>query len=52
MDFLDELNKILAPATKAWKTFEIMTVSIDHEGFATDSDDELCVDVRLLLKKR
>ncbi len=50
--FLDQLNDVIAPATRAWKEMEIVTVTIQREGFGADSDDELIVDVRLLLKKK
>ena len=50
-EFLEELNKMIAPVTKAWKDFEIVRIAIDHEGFGVDNDNEMVVDVRLLLKK-
>lgn len=50
-DFLEQLNDMVAPITRAWKEVEIITVQIDRGGFGVDSDDEMVVDVRLKLSK-
>lgn len=51
-DFLTQINDMIAASTRAWIDFEIATVTVDHEGFATSNDNEMAVDVRVILKKK
>ena len=51
-DFVEQLNDIIAPATRAWDFPEIQKVVVDPSYFPGEGDDEITVTVTLKLRRK